>query len=129
MTTSGRIQVNGRVASLLEVGTELTGRENIYLNGSILGMTKRKIHASMDQIVDFADISGFLDTPIKRYSSGMRMRLGFSVAAHLSPDVLFVDEVLAVGDVGFPARSPSSKDRSRAGRTGDSPHHRPPLPI
>ena len=103
--TSGRIQVNGRVASLLEVGTgfheELTGRENIYLNGSILGMTKREIDASMDQIVDFADISGFLDTPIKRYSSGMRMRLGFSVAAHLSPDVLFVDEVLAVGDVGF----------------------------
>jgi lipopolysaccharide transport system ATP-binding protein len=103
--TSGRVKVNGRVASLLEVGTgfheELTGRENIYLNGSILGMTKREVDTSIEQIIRFADIDGFLDTPIKRYSSGMRMRLGFSVAAHLSPDVLFVDEVLAVGDVGF----------------------------
>jgi lipopolysaccharide transport system ATP-binding protein len=103
--TSGKVTVNGRVASLLEVGTgfheELTGRENIYLNGSILGMTKREVDASMEQIIQFADIDGFLDTPIKRYSSGMRMRLGFSVAAHLSPDVLFVDEVLAVGDVSF----------------------------
>jgi lipopolysaccharide transport system ATP-binding protein len=90
---------------LLEVGTgfhdELTGRENIYLNGSILGMRKREIDAAMDQIVEFADVGEFLDTPIKRYSSGMRMRLGFSVAAHLSTEVLLVDEVLAVGDVGF----------------------------
>lgn len=103
--TTGRVDVRGRVGSLLEVGTgfhdELTGRENIYMNGSILGMRKREIDRSMDQIVEFADIGEFLDTPIKRYSSGMRMRLGFSVAAHLSTDVLFVDEVLAVGDLGF----------------------------
>jgi lipopolysaccharide transport system ATP-binding protein len=103
--TSGRVQVNGHVGSLLEVGTgfhdELTGRENIYMNGSILGMKKREIEATMDQIIAFADIGEFLDTPIKRYSSGMRMRLGFAVAAHLSTDVLFVDEVLAVGDAGF----------------------------
>jgi len=103
--TSGRVDVTGRVASLLEVGTgfhdELTGRENIYLNGSILGMKKREIDAAMDQIIAFAEIDGFLDTPIKRYSSGMRMRLGFSVAAHLRTDVLFVDEVLAVGDIAF----------------------------
>jgi lipopolysaccharide transport system ATP-binding protein len=103
--TSGHVNVSGRVGSLLEVGTgfhdELTGRENIYMNGSILGMRKREIDAAMDQIIEFADVEEFLDTPIKRYSSGMRMRLGFSVAAHLSTDVLFVDEVLAVGDVGF----------------------------
>ena len=103
--TSGQVDVRGRVGSLLEVGTgfhdELTGRENVYLNGSILGMKKREIDAAMEQIVAFADIGEFLDTPIKRYSSGMRMRLGFSVAAHLSTDVLFVDEVLAVGDIGF----------------------------
>jgi lipopolysaccharide transport system ATP-binding protein len=102
---SGHVDVRGRVSSLLEVGTgfhdELTGRENIYLNGSILGMRKREIDAAMDQIVEFADIGEFLDTPIKRYSSGMRMRLGFSVAAHLRTEVLFVDEVLAVGDIGF----------------------------
>ena len=93
------------MASLLEVGTgfhdELTGRENIYLNGSILGMQKREIDAKLDQIVDFADVHKFLDTPVKRYSSGMRLRLGFAVAAHLEPDVLLVDEVLAVGDAGF----------------------------
>lgn len=103
--TKGRVDVRGRVGSLLEVGTgfheELTGRENIYMNGSILGMRKREIDAAIDQIVHFADIGEFLDTPIKRYSSGMRMRLGFAVAAHLSTDVLFVDEVLAVGDAGF----------------------------
>lgn len=103
--TSGRLSVKGRVGSLLEVGTgfheELTGRENIYLNGSILGMRRKEIDRALDQIVDFADIGEFLDTPIKRYSSGMRLRLGFSVAAHLRTDVLFVDEVLAVGDIGF----------------------------
>ena len=103
--TSGRVEVRGRVGSLLEVGTgfhdELTGRENIYLNGSILGMKKRETDAVLDRIIEFADVTEFLDTPIKRYSSGMRMRLGFAVAAHLSTDVLFVDEVLAVGDVGF----------------------------
>ena len=103
--TSGRVDVRGRVGSLLEVGSgfhdELTGRENIYLNGSILGMKKREIDAAMERIIEFADVTESLDTPIKRYSSGMRMRLAFSVAAHLSTDVLFVDEVLAVGDVGF----------------------------
>lgn len=103
--TSGRVLLRGRVGSLLEVGTgfhdELTGRENIYLNGSILGMRKREIDAALDQIVEFADIGEFLDTPIKRYSSGMRLRLGFAVAAHLSTDMLFVDEVLAVGDAAF----------------------------
>ena len=103
--TSGRVEVSGRVGSLLEVGTgfhdELTGRENIYLNGSILGMKKRETDAVLDRIIEFADVTEFLDTPIKRYSSGMRMRLGFAVAAHLTTDVLFVDEVLAVGDVGF----------------------------
>jgi len=103
--TSGRVEVSGRVGSLLEVGTgfhdELTGRENIYLNGSILGMKKRETDAVLDRIIEFADVTEYLDTPIKRYSSGMRMRLGFAVAAHLSTDVLFVDEVLAVGDVGF----------------------------
>jgi lipopolysaccharide transport system ATP-binding protein len=103
--TSGRIQVNGRVASLLEVGTgfheELTGRENIFLNGSILGMSRRDVLKRMDAIVDFSGVERFLDTPIKRYSSGMRLRLGFAVAAHLDPDVLIVDEVLAVGDAAF----------------------------
>ncbi len=103
--TSGSMSVRGRLASLLEVGTgfheELSGRENIYLNGSILGMRKREIDQRLDSIVEFADVERFLDTPVKRYSSGMRLRLGFAVAAHLDPDVLLVDEVLAVGDAGF----------------------------
>lgn len=103
--TSGTVRVNGRTASLLEVGTgfheELTGRENIYLNGSIMGMKRRDIRARLDEMVAFAGVERFLDTPIKRYSSGMRMRLGFAVAAHLDPDVLLVDEVLAVGDTQF----------------------------
>lgn len=103
--TSGTIQVDGRVAALLEVGTgfheELTGRENVYLNGSILGMKKREIDTRLDEIIDFAGIDRFIDTPIKRYSSGMRLRLGFAVAAHLQTDVLLVDEVLAVGDFEF----------------------------
>jgi len=120
--TSGRVSVEGRVGSLLEVGTgfhdELTGRENVYLNGSILGMKRREIDREMDRIVDFADISEFLDTPIKRYSSGMRMRLGFSIAAHLSTDVLFVDEVLAVGDAGFQKKCLSSmRELGDGGRT------------
>lgn len=120
--TEGRIDVQGRVGSLLEVGTgfheELTGRENIYMNGSILGMRKREIDKSLDQIVDFADIGEFLDTPIKRYSSGMRMRLGFSVAAHLSTDVLFVDEVLAVGDIGFQKKCLGAmRELAEGGRT------------
>src|SRR6266702_1621000 len=103
--TSGRIELRGRVGSLLEVGTgfhpELTGRENIYMNGSILGMSRREIHRRFDEIVAFAEIEEFLDTPVKRYSSGMYVRLAFAVAAHLDPEILIVDEVLAVGDVNF----------------------------
>lgn len=103
--TTGRIRIKGRVASLLEVGTgfhpELTGRENIYLNGAILGMSKAEIKRKFDEIVDFAGIEKFLDTPVKRYSSGMYVRLAFAVAAHLEPEILIVDEVLAVGDVQF----------------------------
>jgi lipopolysaccharide transport system ATP-binding protein len=103
--TEGRIVLRGRVASLLEVGTgfhpELTGRENIYLNGAILGMTRSEIRRKFDEIVAFAEVERFLDTPVKRYSSGMYVRLAFSVAAHLEPEVLIVDEVLAVGDAEF----------------------------
>ena len=100
--TTGRVLLAGRVASLLEVGTgfhqELTGRDNVYLNGSILGMTRREVDAKFDEIVAFSGVEGFLDTPVKRYSSGMRVRLAFAVAAHLEPEILIVDEVLAVGD-------------------------------
>ncbi|MBC8120295.1 MAG: ABC transporter ATP-binding protein [Gemmatimonadaceae bacterium] len=103
--TSGRIAIRGRVASLLEVGTgfhpELTGRENIFLNGAILGMSQGEIKKKFDEIVDFAEVERFLDTPVKRYSSGMYVRLAFAVAAHLEPEILFVDEVLAVGDSQF----------------------------
>lgn len=103
--TEGRVRIRGRVASLLEVGTgfhpELTGRENIFLNGTILGMTRREIQSKFDEIVAFAEIENFLDTPVKRYSSGMYVRLAFAVAAHIEPDVLIVDEVLAVGDSQF----------------------------
>ena len=103
--TEGRVKVRGRIASLLEVGTgfhpELTGRENIYLNGAILGMTKQEIDRKFDEIVDFAEIEQFIETPVKRYSSGMYVRLAFSVAAHLESEILLVDEVLAVGDLEF----------------------------
>ncbi|KAF5083191.1 Vitamin B12 import ATP-binding protein BtuD [anaerobic digester metagenome] len=103
--TTGRITMRGRVASLLEVGTgfhaELTGRENIYLNGAILGMTRAEVRRKFDEIVDFAGVEKFLDTPVKRYSSGMYVRLAFAVAAHLEPEILIVDEVLAVGDAEF----------------------------
>ena len=103
--TAGRIVIRGRVASLLEVGTgfhpELTGRENIFLNGAILGMTQREIRRKFDEIVAFAEVDKFLDTPVKRYSSGMYVRLAFAVAAHLEPEILIVDEVLAVGDAEF----------------------------
>lgn len=103
--TAGRISIKGRIASLLEVGTgfhpELTGRENIFLNGAILGMSKSEISSKFDEIVDFAEIERFLDTPVKRYSSGMYVRLAFAVAAHLEPEILVIDEVLAVGDTKF----------------------------
>ncbi len=103
--TKGQISLKGRVASLLEVGTgfhpELTGRENIFLNGAINGLTRKEIESRFEQIVDFAGVKKFLDTPVKRYSSGMHVRLGFAVAAHLDPDILIVDEVLAVGDADF----------------------------
>ncbi len=103
--TEGRIKVKGRIASLLEVGTgfhpELTGRENVYLNGAILGMTRKEVRSKFDEIVAFADLNEFIDTPVKRYSSGMYVRLAFAVAAHLDPEILIVDEVLAVGDMQF----------------------------
>lgn len=103
--TTGFIKARGRIASLLEVGTgfhgELTGRENIYMNGTILGMTKNEINRKIDEIVDFSGCERYIDTPVKRYSSGMTVRLGFAVAAHLDPDILVVDEVLAVGDAEF----------------------------
>lgn len=103
--TEGRLRIHGRVASLLEVGTgfhpELTGRENIYLNGAILGMHRAEINRKFDEIVAFAETENFLDTPVKRYSSGMYVRLAFAVAAHLEPEILVIDEVLAVGDAGF----------------------------
>ena len=103
--SSGRIEIHGRVASLLEVGTgfhpELSGRENIYMNGTILGMTRREIDFKLDEIIDFSGVEKFIDTPVKFYSSGMKVRLGFSVAAHLEPEILIIDEVLAVGDYEF----------------------------
>lgn len=103
--TTGRITAYGRIASLLEVGTgfhpEMTGRENIFMNGSIMGMTKFEIRSKMDEIVDFAGVQRYIDTPVKRYSSGMTVRLGFAIAAHLEPEILVVDEVLAVGDAEF----------------------------
>ncbi|WP_038031228.1 ABC transporter ATP-binding protein [Thermonema rossianum] len=107
--TRGRVKIRGRIASLLEVGTgmhpELTGIENIYLNGAILGMSRREIKEKLDDIIDFAGIAKYADTPVKRYSSGMRVRLGFAVAAFLEPDILIVDEVLAVGDAEFQKRA------------------------
>jgi lipopolysaccharide transport system ATP-binding protein len=120
--TSGSVNVTGRVASLLEVGTgfheELTGRENIFLNGSILGMAKKEVESKLDAIIAFAGVDKFIDTPIKRYSSGMRLRLGFAVAAHLDPDILIVDEVLGVGDAGFQKKCLSTmEDLRRGGRT------------
>ncbi len=120
--TSGIVRVKGRMASLLEVGTgfhpELTGRENIFLNGAILGMQKSEIVKHFDAIVDFAGISRFIDTPVKRYSSGMYVRLGFAIAAHLEPEILVVDEVLAVGDADFQKKSIGKmRDVSNSGRT------------
>jgi lipopolysaccharide transport system ATP-binding protein len=120
--STGYADVTGRVGSLLEVGTgfhpELTGRENIYLNGSILGMRRAEISARFDEIVEFAEISRFLDTPVKRYSSGMSVRLAFAVAAHLEPEILLVDEVLAVGDAAFQRKSLGKMNEvAQAGRT------------
>jgi len=120
--TSGRATIRGRISSLLEVGTgfhpELSGRENVYLNGTILGMRKKEIDRKFDEIVDFSGIEKFIDTPVKRYSSGMKMRLAFAVAAHLEPEILLIDEVLAVGDARFQDKClDKMKDVGRHGRT------------
>ena len=120
--TEGRVTIKGRIGSLLEVGTgfhpELTGRENIYLNGAILGMRRAEIRRKFDEIVAFAEIEKFLDTPVKRYSSGMYVRLAFAVAAHLEPEILLVDEVLAVGDAEFQRKSLGKmSDVAKGGRT------------
>lgn len=120
--TEGRVTLRGRVASLLEVGTgfhpELTGRENVFLNGAILGMSRREIQRKFDEIVDFAEVEKFLDTPVKKYSSGMYVRLAFAVAAHLEPEILIVDEVLAVGDALFQKKCLGKlKDVTGNGRT------------
>ncbi len=120
--TEGRIALHGRVGSLLEVGTgfhqELSGRENIYLNGAILGMTRAEIGRKFDDIVEFSEIADFLDTPVKRYSTGMFVRLAFAVAAHLEPEILLVDEVLSVGDLGFQRKCLGQMEQlAGAGRT------------
>jgi lipopolysaccharide transport system ATP-binding protein len=120
--TTGEIRLRGRVSSLLEVGTgfhqELTGRENVYLNGTILGMRKREVDRKFDQIVEFSGVEKFLDTPVKRYSSGMRVRLAFAVSAHLEPDILIIDEVLAVGDAEFQRKClDKMQDVGQEGRT------------
>jgi len=119
--TTGQIKIKGRVASLLEVGTgfhpELTGRENIFLNGTILGMTKKEIKRKFDEIVDFAGVERYIDTPVKRYSSGMYVRLAFGVAAHLEPEILIVDEVLAVGDSEFQKKA-IGKMKDVSGKNG-----------
>ena len=120
--SKGRIEINGRVASLLEVGTgfhpELTGRENIYLNGTILGMTRKEVKSKFDEIVEFSGVENFIDTPVKHYSSGMYVRLAFAVAAHLDPEILIIDEVLAVGDAEFQKKCLGKlKDVAQQGRT------------
>ncbi len=120
--TRGRAEIRGRLGALLEVGTgfhhELTGRENIYLNGAILGMRRKEIAAKLDAIVDFAGVEGFLDTPVKRYSSGMHLRFAFAVAAHVDPDILVIDEVLAVGDAAFQSKCIAKAEAvTRTGRT------------
>src|SRR6202021_217399 len=120
--TEGRAEIHGRVGSLLEVGTgfhpELTGRENVYMSGAILGMRKAEIDRKFDEIVAFSEVERFLDTPLKHYSSGMQMRLAFAVAAHLEPEILFVDEVLAVGDLEFQKKCLGKmQEVSKSGRT------------
>ncbi|MEA1901790.1 MAG: ABC transporter ATP-binding protein [Thermodesulfobacteriota bacterium] len=120
--TSGRVEIRGKISSLLEVGTgfhkELTGRDNVYLNGTILGMKKKEVDRKFDEIVDFSGVEKFIDTPVKRYSSGMKVRLAFSVAAHMEPDILIIDEVLAVGDAVFQQKCLGKMSEvSRQGRT------------
>src|SRR5579859_567175 len=120
--TRGYAELNGRIGSLLEVGTgfhpELTGRENIFLNGAILGMTNVEVNRKLDEIIDFAEVAKFIDTPLKHYSTGMMMRLAFAVAAHLETEILLVDEVLAVGDANFQKKSLGKmKDIAHEGRT------------
>jgi lipopolysaccharide transport system ATP-binding protein len=120
--TSGNAQIRGRISSLLEVGTgfhqELTGRENVYLNGTILGMMKKEVDRKFDEIVDFSGVEKFIDTPVKRYSSGMKVRLAFAVAAHLEPEILLIDEVLAVGDAAFQKKClKKMEDVGQKGRT------------
>lgn len=120
--TKGQIKIKGRIASLLEVGTgfhpELTGRENIFMNGAILGMSKQEIRSKLDEIIDFSGVEKFIDTPVKRYSSGMYVRLAFAVAAHLEPEILVIDEVLAVGDAEFQKKCLGKMEEvSKAGRT------------
>jgi lipopolysaccharide transport system ATP-binding protein len=122
LPTEGTIRMRGKVSSLLEVGTgfhpELTGRENVYLNGAILGMRKAEVAAKMDEIIAFSGVTHHIDTPVKRYSSGMRVRLGFAVAAHLEPEILIVDEVLSVGDAAFQRKSMGKmRDSAKSGRT------------
>jgi lipopolysaccharide transport system ATP-binding protein len=120
--TSGEVRIRGRVSSLLEVGTgfhpELSGRDNVFLNGAILGMSRRETGAKFDEIVEFSGVSDYIDMPVKRYSSGMQVRLAFAVAAHLDPDVLLLDEVLAVGDVAFQQKCLKRIDEmTHSGRT------------
>src|SRR5262249_11478881 len=120
--SAGEVRLNGRTGTLLEVGTgfhpELSGRENVYLNGAILGMSRAEIDRKFDEIVDFSGIEAFIDTPVKRYSSGMNTRLAFSVAAHLEPEILIIDEVLAVGDAEFQKKCLGKMDEvSKGGRT------------
>lgn len=122
LPTKGEIRIQGRLASLLEVGTgfhpELTGKENVFLNGAILGMTKSEVKSKLNEIVEFSGVEKYIDTPVKRYSSGMKVRLGFAVAAHLEPEILVVDEVLAVGDAEFQKKCIGKmKDVSEQGRT------------
>lgn len=121
-STTGVVRIRGRMNSLLEVGTgfhpELTGRENVYLNGAILGMTRQEINRKFDEIVSFSEIKKFIDTPVKRYSSGMYVRLAFSVAAHLDPEILIIDEVLAVGDIQFQKKCLEKMERvKKEGKT------------
>ncbi len=120
--TSGEVDIYGRLGSLLEIGTgfhpDLTGRENVYLNGAIIGMSRREIRRKFDEIVAFSEVEEFLDTPVKHYSSGMQVRLAFSVAAHFEPEILLLDEVLAVGDVAFQQKCyQKMQDVIREGRT------------